>query len=152
MPVLPVRPSTQLVAGVVSGVTGTAAGIGGPPLALLYQHRPGSTIRSTLAAAFLVGTALSLATLAVAGEVGASQVLLGLGLAPLVVVGSVTGRRFHDWLDQGWLRPGVLVFAAAAAVTVLHKIGRASCRAGVCKSVKISMVAVPSKNKQKNNN
>ncbi|HEY9555191.1 MAG TPA: sulfite exporter TauE/SafE family protein, partial [Acidimicrobiales bacterium] len=119
MPVLPVRPSTQLVAGVVSGVTGTAAGIGGPPLALLYQHRPGSTIRSTLAAAFLVGTALSLATLAVAGEVGASQVLLGLGLAPLVVVGSVTGRRFHDWLDQGWLRPGVLVFAAAAAVTVL---------------------------------
>src|SRR3546814_5533949 len=104
MPVLPVRPSTQLVAGVVSGVTGTAAGIGGPPLALLYQHRPGSTIRSTLAAAFLVGTALSLATLAVAGEVGASQVLLGLGLAPLVVVGSVTGRRFHEWLDQGRLR------------------------------------------------
>src|SRR3546814_9062822 len=31
MPVLPVRPSTPLVAGVVSGVTGTAAGIGGPP-------------------------------------------------------------------------------------------------------------------------
>src|SRR3546814_19579585 len=100
MPVLPVRPSTQLVAGVVSGVTGTAAGIGGPPLALLYQHRPGSTIRSTLAAAFLVGTALSLATLAVAGEVGASQVLLGLGLAPPVMVGTVTGRRLHDRLDQ----------------------------------------------------
>src|SRR3546814_15753694 len=80
MPVLPVRPPTQLVAGVVSGVTGTAAGIGGPPLALLYQHRPGSTIRSTLAAAFLVGTALSLATLAVAGEFGPSQVHPGLGL------------------------------------------------------------------------
>src|SRR3546814_12225619 len=94
MPVLPVRPSTQLVAGVVSGVTGTAAGIGGPPLALLYQHRPGSTIRSTLAAAFLVATALSLATLAVAGEVGSSRVLLGLGLDRTSVVEGkgVSGR------------------------------------------------------------
>src|SRR3546814_11444064 len=118
MPVLPVRPSTQLVAGVVSGVTGTAAGIGGPPLALLYQHRPGSTIRSTLAAAFLVGTALSLATLAVAGEVGASQVLLGLGLPPLVVVGSLTGRRFHDWLPQGPLRPTLLLFTPSPARTL----------------------------------
>src|SRR3546814_497980 len=99
MPVLPVRPSTQLVAGVVSGVTGTAAGIGGPPLALLYQHRPGSTIRSTLAAAFLVRTALPLAPLAVAGEVGASQVLPRLGLAPVVVVGSGACRRFPPWLS-----------------------------------------------------
>lgn len=119
MPPLTVRTSTEVTAGVVSGVTGTAAGIGGPPLALLYQHRDGPTMRSTLAATFLVGTILSLSTLAIAGEVEAAQLLFGAGLAPAVVVGLNAGRRFHDLLDRGWLRPAVLAFAAAAAVSVI---------------------------------
>ncbi len=33
-------PRAFLVAGAVTGVTETATGIGGPPLALVYQHRP----------------------------------------------------------------------------------------------------------------
>lgn len=119
MPPLPVRRDSQLVAGVVSGVTGTAAGIGGPPLALLYQHGSGAAMRSTLAASFLFGTILSLAALALAQQVGVGQLLLGAGLAPLVVAGTVAGRSFHGWLDRGWLRPAVLLFAAAAALTVL---------------------------------
>ena len=48
MPPFRVRPESQVGAGIVSGFTGTSAGIGGPPLALLYQHHPGSTMRSTL--------------------------------------------------------------------------------------------------------
>lgn len=123
MPPLPVRPDTQLVAGMVSGVTGTAAGIGGPPLALLYQHHTGPTMRSTLAASFLFGTLFSIATLGFAGEVGGDQFLLGAALAPLVVAGSVAGRRFHTRLDAGWLRPGVLLFAALSAVVVLADAG-----------------------------
>lgn len=119
MPPLPVRRDTQLVAGMVSGVTSTAAGIGGPPLALLYQHHSGAAMRSTLAAAFLVGLVMSIAALALAREVGTDQLLFGLALAPLVVAGSIAGRRLHAWLDSGWLRPGVLVFAALTALTVL---------------------------------
>ena len=118
-PPLPVRRDTQVVAGVVSGVTGTAAGIGGPPLALLYQHGTGAAMRSTLAASFMFGTVLSIGALALARQVGASQLLLGAALAPLVVAGTVAGRRFHDLLDRGWLRPAVLTFAALAALTVL---------------------------------
>lgn len=118
-PPVPVRPSTQAVAGAVSGVTGTAAGIGGPPLALLYQHHRGPTIRATLAASFFVGTIFSLIALVLAGSVGLDQLALGAGLAPLVVVGSVLGRRSHALLEQGWLRPAVLAFAAASAVVVL---------------------------------
>lgn len=118
-PPLRVRRGTQMAAGVVSGVTGTSAGIGGPPLALLYQHHPGPTMRSTLAAAFMFGTALSLVTLGAAGQVGADQVFLGAGLAPVVVAGSVAGRRFHRFLERGWLRPAVLVFAGLTAVGAL---------------------------------
>jgi uncharacterized membrane protein YfcA len=118
-PALPMRPDTQFLAGAVSGVTGTAAGIGGPPLALLYQHRSGDVLRSTLAAAFFFGTVLSLATLALAGEIGGSETLLGLGLAPFALAGSFAGRRFHDVLDRGWLRPAVVLFAVTAALVVI---------------------------------
>jgi uncharacterized membrane protein YfcA len=119
MPPLVVRPRTQMAAGLVSGVTGTSAGIGGPPLALLYQRHPGPTMRSTLAASFLFGTLLSLATLGIASQIRLDQVLLGLGLAPVVVAGSVAGRRFHGFLDRGWLRPAVLLFAGITAVTAI---------------------------------
>lgn len=124
MPPLQVRRDTQLAAGLVSGVTGTSAGIGGPPLALLYQHHPGPTMRSTLAAAFLFGTTMSLGVLAVAGQVTVDQLLLGVCLAPVVVVGSVVGRRLHGVLDRGWMRPAVLGFAAVAALTaIVHALG-----------------------------
>lgn len=114
-PPVPVSAGTQLAAGTVSGVTGTAAGIGGPPLALLYQNQTGAIMRSTLAASFLFGSLLSIVTLGIAGEVGPGQLLLGAGLAPLAVMGSIAGRRFHDQLDHGWLRPSVLVFVSIAA-------------------------------------
>jgi len=120
-PPVPVRRDTQVAAGIVSGTTGTAAGIGGPPLGLLYQHSTGATLRSTLSATFLLGTLLSLSTLGAAGEVHGRQLLLGAGLAPLAIGGSVLGRRLHRLLDGGWLRPGVLVIACAAAVTAIVK-------------------------------
>jgi uncharacterized membrane protein YfcA len=118
-PPVPVRPCTQAAAGAVSGVTGTAAGIGGPPLALLYQRHRGPVIRSTLAASFLVGTLISLGALALAGAMSWEPVAIGAGLTPLVVAGSVLGRRSHTLLEQGWLRPSVLAFAAVSAVVVL---------------------------------
>lgn len=79
-------------------------------------------MRSTLAASFMFGTAMSLVVLAIAGEISLTQVLLGAGLAPVVVAGSVLGRRLHPFLDRGWLRRAVLLFAAVAALTA---IGRA---------------------------
>ena len=119
VPPLPVRPSTQVVAGAVSGVTGTATGIGGPPLALLYQHHTGPVIRATLAAAFFAGTLLSFGALAIGGQVERDQVVVGLLLAPAVAIGGVAGRRLHDLLDRGWMRPAVLGFAAVSAAIVL---------------------------------
>jgi uncharacterized protein len=118
-PAIPVRRSTQAAAGAVSGLTGTAAGIGGPPVALLYQHHPGPAMRSTLAASFFIGTIVSLGALGIAGAIRAPQVVLGLGLAPLVLLGARLGRRSHALLDRGWLRTAVLVFSAVSALVVL---------------------------------
>lgn len=118
-PPIPLRRSTQVAAGVVSGVTGTSAGIGGPPVALLYQRQSGPVVRSTLASTFLVGTFLSLGALLVSGSIGRDGVVVGVACAPLVLAGTRLGRRMHDLLDQGWLRPAVLVFSAVSALLVL---------------------------------
>jgi len=123
-PPIPVVRSTQLTAGAVSGVTGTAVGIGGPPVALLYQHQAGPVVRATLAATFLVGTMLSLTALLVSGSVGRDGLLVGLACAPLVVVGTHLGRRLHDLLDRGWLRPAVIGFSVVSALLVLAEAVR----------------------------
>jgi uncharacterized membrane protein YfcA len=114
-----VNPRSCTVAGVESGVMGTAAGIGGPPLALLFQHHRGPVMRSTLAASFFFGTILSLGSLAVARQVGWDHVGFGLLLTPAVLAGFFLARSMRGVLDRGWLRPAVLVFATISALVAI---------------------------------
>ena len=85
-----VRPTRRvlLVAGTISGVTGTVAAIGGPPIALVYQHATGPTIRATLALYFSVGTVLSLAALRLTGSFGHHEAVLSAVLLPGTMPGS----------------------------------------------------------------
>lgn len=106
-------------AGLVSGISGTATSIGGPPIALLYQHRPAAQIRSTLAVFFAVGAGLSLVGLALAGEMEPGTALLALALAPALVVGFVLSRVLDRRLPQHHVRVGVLAVCAASAVAAL---------------------------------
>lgn len=118
-PRIPITPATQAAAGWLGGVMGTSSSIGGPPLALLYQHSPGPVVRSTLGAAFLVGTGFSFGALLLVGEVRALHWRLGLSLVPAVLLGLFASRAFHDWLDRGWLRPCVLGLCGLAGVAVV---------------------------------
>lgn len=114
-----VTPRSCAVAGVESGVMGTAAGIGGPPLALLFQHHEGPVMRSTLAASFFFGTFLSLFSLTVAGRVSLTHLALGAALTPAVFAGALTSRALARVLDARWLRPAVLVFATISAIVAI---------------------------------
>ncbi|GHE22134.1 sulfite exporter TauE/SafE family protein [Halomonas urumqiensis] len=105
--------------GVITGVTETATGVGGPPLALLYQHRPGPVLRSTIALCFLVGELVSLAILAVAGQFQPHQWLWALSLLPALAVGSITSRMMHHRLNARRLRLGVLSFAMISGIVLL---------------------------------
>jgi uncharacterized membrane protein YfcA len=116
---LPVNRMTLSAAGLVSGVTGTATSIGGPPVAVLYQHRPAGQIRSTLAVYFLLGAAFSLIGLAVAGEVERRDVWLSVLLLPCLVLGVWLARVVRRLADPGSIRAGVLVVCAASAVALL---------------------------------
>jgi uncharacterized membrane protein YfcA len=112
---LRVTPLTTTAAGFASGVMGTATSVGGPPVALLYQHRKGEEMRSTLAAGFAVGIVISTTGLVVAGVVHPWQIVLAVALLPALVVGMFLSRPLINWLGARWLRPAVLAVAAVAA-------------------------------------
>lgn len=107
-----------VTAGLVTGVTETSTGIGGPPLALVYQHRRAPVLRSTVAACFLVGEVISLVVLAVSGRVGVEQVRTALLLLPAVAAGALASRLVHHRLDGRVLRYLVLGFALVSGAVV----------------------------------
>ncbi|TYB42901.1 sulfite exporter TauE/SafE family protein [Actinomadura chibensis] len=110
---------TLAAAGVVSGATGTASGIGGPPLALLYQRESGPRVRATLAVFFIVGALLSLATLAAAGRLPVRQVTAGVALVPFVLAGFAAAGPLRRYLDDGRLRTALLAVVGTSALALI---------------------------------
>jgi len=106
-------------AGVLSGFMGTAVSIGGPPMALLYQHESGSRIRGNLSAFFVVGVSMSLVGLHLVGMFGLREFLIALSLLPGVLLGYAASRYTAGILDRGYIRTGVLWVSAASALAVL---------------------------------
>lgn len=118
---LPMRPAVLVGAGVVSGVTGTATSIGGPPLALVYQHVSGARLRATMAVYFLGGGLLSLAGLALGGQLRAQQALTALALAPFLLVGFALAEPVRRHVDAGRTRAAVLVVSAVSALALIGR-------------------------------
>ena len=94
------RPSTLLAGGVLSGLMGTVAAIGGPPIALLYQHASGTRFRATLSSLFFVGTIISIAALVPAGRFGGPELRLTLLLLPGAAFGFLVSRRLASRLGS----------------------------------------------------
>jgi uncharacterized protein len=118
---LPMRRRVLVGAGVVSGVTGTATSIGGPPLALVYQHETGARLRATLATYFLGGALLSLGGLALVGELAATDGLWALALGPFLIVGFLLSDLVRRHIDAGRTRHAVLVVCAASALALVAR-------------------------------
>ncbi|PXY22395.1 sulfite exporter TauE/SafE family protein [Prauserella muralis] len=114
-------PGPLLVAGVASGTFGTAASIGGPPIALLYQHAAGARIRSTMAACFAIGSAISLAGLGVAGELHVRHLVFAAWMLPFLLAGFLLSGPARRLLDGGRIRPAVLTVAAASALALIGR-------------------------------
>lgn len=108
-----------VVAGGLSGLMATATGVGGPPIALTYQHETPETMRSTISAFFAVGAVMSLIGLVIAGEVTQRSLELTGLLAPAVIIGLLTARRYRSKLDPTFVRPAVLAMCTVSALALL---------------------------------
>lgn len=111
--------TSLVVAGLASGFTGTTTGVGGPPMALAYQHSDPARMRSTLSVFFGVGAVMSLAALAIAGQIGVRQFALTALILPSVGVGVITARRIKHRLDASIVRPAVLVLCTVTSIALL---------------------------------
>ncbi|MGI8858681.1 MAG: sulfite exporter TauE/SafE family protein [Rubrobacteraceae bacterium] len=118
-PAFEVNDGTRLAGGVASGIVGTVAALGGTPLALVYQDRSGAELRSTLAISFVVGIAMSLVGLGLAGQVEGKHVILALQLLPCMLIGLWVSQWVVERLEERWLRPAVLTFAAVAGLVII---------------------------------
>jgi uncharacterized protein len=105
--------------GVLSGFMGTVSGIGGPPIALVYQQSDGPTLRGTLARYFTVGNAVAIPTLMVAGHLGGDEVLPIVVLVPGALAGYAASGWLATHLDKRTARPMILFLSTAAAIAVL---------------------------------
>jgi uncharacterized membrane protein YfcA len=119
-------PPALLIAGLVSGIGGTATSIGGPPVALLYQDEHGARVRATLAAYFAVGAVLSLGGLAVGGLVTLDALRATALLAPFMVAGFLLSGPVRRLLDRGWTRPAVVGVSGVAGFAVLAQAALSS--------------------------
>jgi uncharacterized protein len=115
------QPTTPVLvgAGVVSGVTGTVAAIGGPPIALVYQYATGPRLRATMSLYFVLGTVLSITALWLAGAFGRHELALAAVLVPGTVVGFLASGPVLRRIDTRQLRWLVLVSATASALVLL---------------------------------
>lgn len=109
--------------GVASGVMGTVAGLGGTPMALVYQDETGPAVRATLARYAALGAVISLVALALVGKIGSAQLLLAAVLLPGVFAGFLLSDRLRSVLDHGGLRPAILGVIGLASVAVLVQAG-----------------------------
>ena len=119
MPAFRPSRSVYVAAGLITGVTETATGIGGPPLALAYQHHPVAVMRSTIALCFLIGELISLAFLWYAGRIAAPQLLGAAQLLPALGAGALLSRFVHHRIDAHALRVFVMSFSIATGAVLL---------------------------------
>ena len=116
------RPGSLVLAGLASGVGGTAASIGGPPIALLYQDAAGPRVRGTIGGYFVLGSVISIAALAAAGQVTSGSLVNTVLLTPFLLVGFALSGPVRRVLDNGWTRRAVLAVAAASATLLIGRV------------------------------
>ncbi len=118
-PKLRVGRRTLFGAGTLAGIMSTLTSMGGPPMALLYQHETGARLRGTLAAFFSLGVVLSLGGLAMAGRFGWVEVRLAALLLPGVFIGFAISAWTSQRLDKRYTRLVVLATSTIAGLLVV---------------------------------
>ena len=116
---VPHRTGVLFSIGGVSGVMGTAAALGGPPLALGLRSMMPSGFRATLAMCFVLGDLMSLLGIVVAGIFRLEHLAMAAAFAPPMMIGFLLSGRVINFTRPNVLRVAVLIFAALSSIRAL---------------------------------
>ncbi|NRA54223.1 MAG: sulfite exporter TauE/SafE family protein [Gammaproteobacteria bacterium] len=111
-----------IIAGFFSGVMGTTTGVGGPPIALVYQNCTLHRARAELGLFFLISTMISLALLAITGNISAKQMDLTWPLLPAVIAGFYLSTLIEHLFKPHYLKPVIAIFSLLSSVMILVKV------------------------------
>ena len=116
---VPRSPLTDFGTGVIAGIMGMVASMGGPPAALLFKDGKGPTVRSSLALFFSAGLLATVVLRLIAGRITSDDVVIALLLLPALLTGYAISSRLRHRLDGATLRPAILTISTVAAVGLL---------------------------------
>ena len=108
-------------AGILSGFMSSTTSMGGPPMAMIYQHETAKRLRGTLGGFLLVGTIISLGALHFAGKFGLIELVVSITLLPGIFLGFFISLNISRALDKKYLRPAILMFSLLTATIVIIK-------------------------------
>ncbi|MCH1930279.1 sulfite exporter TauE/SafE family protein [Shewanella sp. A25] len=118
---LPVNKVTLFGAGVVSGIFGNIAAIGGPPMAILLAGKDASKFRAALSAFFIFSSAIALAILGVMGLLELKHLWLSLLLLPSVLFGYLVAGKLVNRVDKQKTKMGTLILCSISAIVLTVK-------------------------------
>lgn len=118
---LPVNKKTLFGAGVVSGIFGNIAAIGGPPMAILLSGKDASQFRAALSAFFIFSSMIALCILAVTGLLEIKHLWLSLMLLPSVILGYLVAGKVVERIDKHKTKMATLVLCAISALVLTVK-------------------------------
>lgn len=114
-------PKAVFLAAIASGFMSTISSIGGPPIALVYQHAKGPRLRANLSAYFALGCVISLVALSLVGKFGSQDLFPTLVLILGVMGGLVMAGPVRAFLDGRSIRPYLLGLCCLSALLVLGR-------------------------------
>lgn len=100
-------------------MAGTLSGIGGPPIALVYQNAHGANLRANLSVLFVIGTIISLVALTLIGRFGLQEIELTVLLLVGIVGGVLCSGPLKTRVDRTTARPYLLGLCVLSACGVL---------------------------------
>ena len=118
---LPVTKKTLFGAGVVSGIFGNIAAIGGPPMAILLSGKDASQFRAALSAFFIFSSTIAMVILAITGLLELKHLWLSLMLLPSVLLGYLVAGRLVGSVDKDKTKMATLVLCSISALVLTVK-------------------------------
>lgn len=115
---VPVNRLSLFIAGIVSGIFGNIAAIGGPPMAILLSGKDASQFRAALSAFFIFSSLIALVILAITGLLAWRHLWLACYLLPAVMLGFFVAGKLVGKVDKAKTRMITLVLCSISALVL----------------------------------